>query len=97
MIRDYSKNYSGLNKAIKKLGIRIPDSMKSFSNLHKASIAKGALPNKTKELIALGIAITLRCDGCIGFHVHDRLQAGTSFDEIMETIGVAVMMAAAHQ
>jgi AhpD family alkylhydroperoxidase len=92
MIRDYSKNYNDLNKAMKKLGTRIPASIKSFNGLHTASTAKGALTKKTKELIALGIAITVRCDGCIAFHVHDSLQAGATSEEIMETIGVAVMM-----
>lgn len=43
-------------------------------------------------MIALGIAITVRCDGCIAYHVHDSLQAGSSSEEILETIGVAVMM-----
>jgi AhpD family alkylhydroperoxidase len=92
MIRDYSKNYDDLSKAMQKLGGRIPETMNGFSDLHKASTAKGALTTKTKELIALGIAITVRCDGCIAFHVHDSLAAGASPQEIMEAIGVAVMM-----
>lgn len=92
MIRDYSKNYNASTKAMKKLGTRIPDTMKGFTDLHRASTAEGALSTKTKELIALGIAITVRCDGCIAFHVHDSLNAGASSEEIMETIGVAVMM-----
>lgn len=92
MMRDYSKNYKSLNRAMKKLGARIPDTMSAFTKLHKASTTKGVLTKKTKELIALGIAITVRCDGCIAYHVHDSLQAGSSSEEILETIGVAVMM-----
>lgn len=92
MIRDYSKNYNDLTRAVKKLGTRLPDTMKGFTNLHRASTAKGPLSTKTKELIALSIAITVRCDGCIAFHVNDSLKAGASSEEIMETIGVAVMM-----
>lgn len=92
MIKDYSKNYNDLARAMKKLGSRIPDTMKAFTALHTASTAKGSLSTKTKELIALGIAITVRCDGCIAFHVHDSLDSGASSQEILETIGVAVMM-----
>lgn len=92
MIKDYSKNYNDLTKLMLELGTKIPDTIKSFNNLHKASTAEGVLTTKTKELIALGIAITVRCDGCIAFHVHDALKAGASAEEIMETIGVAVMM-----
>ncbi|MFD0797320.1 carboxymuconolactone decarboxylase family protein [Maribacter chungangensis] len=92
MFKDYSKRYNDLNKSMKTLGTRIPATMKAFTALHKASTAKGVLPSKTKELIALGIAITVRCDGCIAYHVYDSLQAGASSEEVLETIGVAVMM-----
>ncbi len=92
MIKDYSKNYNDLTKLMGELGDRIPATMLGFSELHKASVTEGALPTKIKELIALGIAITVRCDGCIGFHVRDALIAGASSEEIMESIGVAVMM-----
>ena len=70
----------------------IPKTMSAFTNLHKSTNSNGALTSKTKELIALGIAITVRCDGCISFHVHDALEAGASDEEILETIGVAILM-----
>ncbi|GAA4946189.1 carboxymuconolactone decarboxylase family protein [Algibacter agarivorans] len=92
MVKDYSKNYNDLTKLMDELGTKIPDTMKGFNDLHKASIAEGVLPTKTKELIALGIAITVRCDGCIAFHVHDALKAGATSEEIMETISVAILM-----
>ncbi len=60
--------------------------------LHKAAGSDGALDAKTKELMALAIGIAVRCDGCIAFHVHDALEAGATEDEIVDTIGVAIMM-----
>ncbi len=66
--------------------------MKGFTDLHAASTKDGAVTSKTKELIALGIAIASNCDGCIAYHVHDAMQAGATSEEIMETIGVAIMM-----
>ncbi|MCA9882573.1 MAG: carboxymuconolactone decarboxylase family protein [Anaerolineae bacterium] len=66
--------------------------MKSFSQLHATSSREGAVSTKTKELIALGIAIAVHCDGCIAFHVHDAINAGASREEITETIGVAILM-----
>lgn len=66
--------------------------MAGFGALHEASIESGALDAKTKELIALGIAITVRCDGCIAFHVHDAMQAGAGEAEIAETVSVAILM-----
>ncbi|KAA3644270.1 MAG: carboxymuconolactone decarboxylase family protein [Chloroflexi bacterium] len=66
--------------------------MGAFGRLHQNAVADSVLSAKVKELIALGIAITVRCDGCIAFHVHDSLKAGADHQEIMETIGVAVLM-----
>jgi len=92
MIKDFPKHYQSLVTLMEQLGTKIPSTMEGFSNLHKASTKDGALTSKTKELIALGIAITVRCDGCIAFHVHDALKSGATSQEITETIGVAILM-----
>lgn len=63
-----------------------------FVKMHQATGEDKALTSKTKELIALGIAITIRCEGCIAFHVQGALKAGATKDEIVETIGVSVVM-----
>lgn len=60
--------------------------------LHNETTADNILSRKVKELIALGVAITVRCNGCIAYHIHGVLSAGATCDEIMETISVAVLM-----
>ena len=92
MLKDYSNYYNKLSTLMGEMGAKIPDTMEGFSKMHKTSSTDGVLSAKTKELIALGIGITIRCEGCIVCHVHDALTAGASSDEIMETIGVAVLM-----
>lgn len=92
MIKNFPKHYQNLITLMGQLGTKIPATMEGFGSLHKASTINGALNAKTKELIALGIAITVRCDGCIAFHVHDALKSGASAPEIAETIGVAILM-----
>jgi AhpD family alkylhydroperoxidase len=92
MAKNYPEHYARLREMMGKLGQEIPDTMGAFSRLHKVSTDTGVLNTRVKELIALGIAITVRCDGCIAFHVHDALEAGASPEEITETIGVAVLM-----
>lgn len=87
---DYHHHLQGL---MTKLGQELHGPMSSFAQLHKQAIGEGALKTQVKELIALGIAIAVRCDGCITYHVHDALHAGASRQEILETIGVAVLMA----
>jgi AhpD family alkylhydroperoxidase len=90
--KQYPEYYQHLQGLVKKLQNEIPGPMTGFGELHKHAVADGALSRKVKELIALGIAITVRCDGCIAYHVHDALQAGATRQEVTETIGVAVLM-----
>ena len=91
-MKNFPEHYKELNSWMEKLGLAIPEVMQGFGALHQASIKPGALDSKTKELIALGIAITVRCDGCITYHVHDAMKAGASREEIAETISVAILM-----
>jgi len=65
---------------------------KGFGQLAQAAIAPGVLDSKTKELIALAIGITARCDGCLAFHAKAARKYGATREEIVETIGVAVYM-----
>ncbi|MGV9743459.1 carboxymuconolactone decarboxylase family protein [Rhodococcus zopfii] len=92
MTNDYPEIYERLRALMGRLGREAPAVMGGFGSLHTASTADGALPRKTKELMALAIGIAVHCDGCIAYHVHDALKAGASPAEIVETIGVAVMM-----
>ena len=69
-----------------------PDIAKAFSALASAATTPGALPTKTKELIALAIGIAGRCDGCIGFHTAAAIRHGATRAEILETIDVAIYM-----
>jgi AhpD family alkylhydroperoxidase len=71
-----------------------PEVMKAFSGLAQAALAPKALDGKTKELVALGIAVAVRCDDCIGFHVKAALEHGASREEVSETLGMAIYMGA---
>ncbi|MFP4352772.1 MAG: carboxymuconolactone decarboxylase family protein [Puniceicoccaceae bacterium] len=89
-------NYQELNKEslalMQELGRNEPELMKSFQGLHHAAIGADALDSKAKELIALAIGISTRCQRCIGLHVAAALKEGASEDEIRETVAVATMM-----
>ena len=88
----YPERYARLQGLFGRLGRAIPDEMAEFGRLHRAAVADNALSAKMRELIALGIAIASHCEGCIAYHVHDALRAGASRDEVLDAIGVAVMM-----
>ncbi len=70
----------------------LPQVMAGFGQIHKAAMSDGELPTKTKELIALAIGVTSRCEGCIALHTYDALKAGATKAEVHEALGVAIMM-----
>ncbi|MCV7191678.1 carboxymuconolactone decarboxylase family protein [Mycolicibacterium brumae] len=74
----------------------IPDVYKGFSATSKAAMAEGALSTKVKELIALTIGVTNRCDGCIASHARGAARAGASKEEVAEALGVAILMNGGH-
>lgn len=92
MIKEYPQHHEHVRAQMQKLIDGIPGPMAGFWALHQEAISTGVLSTRVKELIALGIAIAVRCDGCLAVHVHDALMAGATREEIAETIGVAVMM-----
>ncbi|KKW67999.1 alkylhydroperoxidase [Lampropedia cohaerens] len=77
---------------MKKLGGGIPAVMQNFNALGKSANTPGALDTKTKELIALGIGVAARCDGCIGFHTQALIRLGVTRAEFEEALGVAIYM-----
>ena len=52
----------------------------------------GVLNEKTKEFIALGIAIATRCESCIAFHVNSLVRLKTSREEIVEALSMCSYM-----
>jgi AhpD family alkylhydroperoxidase len=70
----------------------IPDTMKGFGAMGAAAKKSGALDEKTKEIMALGIAIATRCDSCIGFHVRSLVRLGLTRDEMCEALAMATYM-----
>jgi AhpD family alkylhydroperoxidase len=66
-----------------------PDTVKGYTQLRQAGARTGHLDAKTRELIALAVAISLRCDGCITVHVAEARKLGATKEEIAEALGVA--------
>ena len=90
--KDYPEITRRISANMKVLRADISDTMQGFSAMAKAATADGALDKKTKELIALAIGVSTRCDGCIGFHTEALVRLGATKAEIEETLGMAVYM-----
>lgn len=91
-MKDYSDDYKNLEENKKRLFENCQETGKSFMSVHKATIVDKALTAKEKELIALGIAVAIRCEGCILSHVAAAIKHGATMEEIAETIDVTIMM-----
>ena len=69
-----------------------PELVKNFSGFFYGVMKEGALSTKTKELIALSIALSQRCEPCLRLHIQKALESGSSDKEIIEAASVAVVM-----
>jgi len=81
-----------LRRPAHELREHIPEVIGAYAAMQRAAMAEGALPSKVKELIALAVAVTRQCDGCIAAHARSAARKGLSEAEVAEAIGVAVMM-----
>ena len=71
-----------------------PDASRAFHDFSNAVFADGALPAKTKHIIAVAVAHVTQCPYCIKGHTRAALNEGASSQELMEAIWVAAEMRA---
>jgi len=83
------KTDSKINSLMKNL----PEVVRNFNQLHDAVMKDGAVSEKTKELIAVGISVAIRCSPCIQRHVALAVERGNSEAEVSEAVAVGLMMA----
>jgi AhpD family alkylhydroperoxidase len=77
---------------LKTLNTAIPDTAKAFGALSKTVKEGGTLDFKTKEFVALGIAIAVRCESCIELHVDALIRAGATREEICDVLAMSIQM-----
>ena len=68
--------------------------MEAFATFGRVCLEAGALSVKTKELIALGVAMTTQCPYCVGLHTDAATKAGATEKEIAEAVFVAAALRA---
>ena len=69
-----------------------PETFEGFGLMAERAKRDGALGRKTKEFIALGIAVSTRCDSCIGFHVRALSELGTTREEMVDALTMITYM-----
>lgn len=90
------KNYPDLiartSRYLAQLRKGIPDTTKGFGQLAQAATQAGVLDAKTKELIAMALAVASRCDPCVGYHAQTLVRLGATKAELQEVLGMCVYM-----
>jgi len=81
-----------LREPARALRSALPEVYEGYGQLHAAAFKPGALDAKTKELIALAIAVSKECDGCIAAHALGAARSGASAAEVAEALGVTIAM-----
>lgn len=93
-VRDWGGYDAALRTRGKALSALHPDLVRAFVDLGGAASKARHLDARTRELIAVAVAVTTRCDGCIAAHVAKAKAAGATREELAEAVAVAVALAA---
>ncbi len=88
----WSEKLEATRNGLRNLNKAIPETSQAFGALGKAVKQGGVLEFKQKEFVALGIALALRCEDCIGLHVEALIRAGASRDEISDVLAMSIQM-----
>ncbi|MGV6811746.1 MAG: carboxymuconolactone decarboxylase family protein [Brevirhabdus sp.] len=89
---DWHDYMHDLKNDIRALNKTIPDTTKAFGSLSKQVKDSGVLDVKTKEFIALAIAVAQGCEPCIAFHAEVLAKHGAPRDEVGDALAMAIQM-----
>jgi AhpD family alkylhydroperoxidase len=92
MLNNWNDVVANNRKASAPLAATQPEFLAAFRKLNEAQGASGALDAKTRELIALAVAVTTRCEGCIGSHAMAAVKAGATEVEVSEALATAIAL-----
>ena len=81
-----------MRQPVAQLRQAIPGVFKAYADMHHAVITDSVLPAKFKEIIAIAIAVSEGCDGCIASHARGAVRHGATVEEVAEAIGVCILM-----
>ena len=87
---DWNKYREQLTTTVGELGKMYPDVVRGYVQMSGAGNKKNLLGPKVRELIALAVAVTARCDGRITIHVDAAIKNGATLDEVAEALGGAI-------
>ncbi|MGA2477321.1 MAG: carboxymuconolactone decarboxylase family protein [Spirochaetia bacterium] len=87
---DWNEYQKQLQTTIAEIGRISPEIVRGYRTLGDAGKSTNTLDPKIRELIAVAVAVTRQCDGCIAVHTDAALKNGASREEVTEALGVAI-------
>lgn len=88
-LEEFRNERETMNEKIFELGNL---NIKRFFNLDSNTYRNGALPAQTKELLGLVASAVLRCNDCIDYHLEECAKTGSTKEEIVEALNVALVV-----
>ncbi|UCC85035.1 MAG: carboxymuconolactone decarboxylase family protein [Gemmatimonadota bacterium] len=88
-LEDISRKRKAAHKKLLDLDSKV---YRAFLDMERAAFADGALPKKTKELIAVGISVVIDCESCMQWHIEQARDAGAGEREVLEAVEVGMEM-----
>ena len=89
MFQNWPEHTAHVKKSFAALGKNHPKMLQAYGALEQAAAAE-ALDEKTRELIAIAVAITTRCESCISVHAEKAAKAGAT--EIAGALATAISL-----
>ncbi|PFH20075.1 MULTISPECIES: carboxymuconolactone decarboxylase family protein [Burkholderia] len=92
MMQDWNRYRESLLQRVGDYAAQSGDVMRGLMMIDGSAAKTGQLEPKIHELIALAVAVTTRCDGCISVHTKQAVEHGATLAEIAEALGVAIAL-----
>jgi len=89
---NWKDKLSETRAGLRNLNGAIPEASGAFGALGKAVKEGGVLDFKTKEYVALGIAVATHCEDCISLHIHALIRAGATREEVSDVLAMTIQM-----
>jgi AhpD family alkylhydroperoxidase len=88
----YKEKTAALRTELRALHKLNPETAKGFGALSAAAMQDGTLDKKSREYVALAIAVTQRCEPCINLHVEALIKVGCTREELGSVLAMCTQM-----
>jgi len=87
MFADWKNDVAHVKKSFGALGKKYPKMLQAYGALGAAAAEGNVLDAKTRELIALAVAVS-----CIGVHADEAVKAGATEEEVAAALAMSIAL-----